>query len=90
MNHTNDEKVMPQADTPASEFSTTPPELMTENELITFLRIREVSKARDYHNVVTNLQRFHDLPSIHMCGKCLYPKEAILKWIRTKTGKGKQ
>jgi len=66
------------------------PELLTESELIAFLRIRDVSKAKDYSNAVANLKRFHDLPCIHICGKPLYPKEAILEWIRSNTGKGKQ
>ena len=32
-------------------------ELMTEDELIVYLRIPEVSKSKDYHNVVENLKR---------------------------------
>lgn len=65
----------------AIEFS----ELMTEAELIEFLRIPEVSKSRDHHNVVENLKRMHQLPRIHICGKPLYPREAIKNWIRRKT-----
>ena len=64
------------------------PELLTESELIDFLRIPAVSKAKDFHNVIDNLKRMHDLPCIHICGQPLYPKEAILEWIRNKTGKG--
>ena len=44
------------------------PELLTEAELIEFLRIPEISKAKNYHNVIYNLKRFHDLPRIHICG----------------------
>ena len=62
---------------------------MTESELIRYLRVPEVSKAKDYHNVVDNLKRFHDLPRIHICGQPLYPREAIQQWIRDKTSKGK-
>ena len=65
------------------------PELLTEVELIEYLRIPEVSKAKDYHNVIDNLKRFHDLPRIHICGQPLYPREAIQEWIRDKTNKGK-
>ena len=60
-------------------------DLLTENELISFLRIPEVSKAADYHNVVENLKRMHGLPRVHICGKPLYPVEAIRKWIEGKT-----
>jgi len=61
------------------------PELLTEEELIVFLRVPEVSKSEDYHNVIENLKRMHDLPRIHICGKPLYPVEAIREWIRKKT-----
>ena len=65
------------------------PELLTEEELILFLRIPEISNATDYSNVVENLKRMHDLPRIHICGKLLYPREAVKKWIRSKTTNGK-
>ena len=61
------------------------PALMTEEELILFLRIPEVSKAENYHYVIVNLKRMHDLPRIHLCGKALYPTREILKWISEKT-----
>lgn len=64
-------------------------DLMTEDELIQFLRIPEVSSSKDYHNVVENLKRMHDLPRIHICGKPLYPLEAVKEWIRDKTTFGK-
>ena len=63
-------------------------ELLTESELIEFLRIPEVSRARDYHNAIDNLKRMHDLPRIHICGQPLYPREAIVEWIRDRTTKG--
>lgn len=69
--------------------STVCPELLTEEELIVFLRIPEVSKSKDYHNVIENLKRMHDLPRVHICGKPLYPLEAIRQWIREKTTNGK-
>ena len=64
-------------------------ELMTEAELIQFLRVPEVSKSQDYHNVIENLKRMHDLPRVHICGKPLYPLEAIKGWIKEKTINGK-
>jgi len=64
-------------------------ELMTEVELISYLRIPEVSKSKDYHNVIENLKRMHDLPRIHVCGKPLYPREAIKEWVKEKTTNGK-
>ena len=63
--------------------------LMTERELVEFLRIPEVSKAKNYHNVVDNLKRFRNLSRIHICGQPLYPREAIMEWIRAKTSGGK-
>lgn len=57
------------------------PELMTEEELIQFLRIPEVSNSKDYHNVIENLKRFRQLPRIHISNRALYPKKAILEWI---------
>jgi len=61
------------------------PELLTEAELIDFLRVPQVSKAKSYHNVIANLRRFHELPYVHLCGQPLYPREAILEWIRRRT-----
>ena len=65
------------------------PELLTEEELIVFLRIPKISKSQDYHNVIENLKRMHDLPRVHMCGKLLYPREAVKEWIRNITTNGK-
>ena len=61
------------------------PELLTEDEVISFLRIPEISAAKDYSNVIDNLKRMHDLPRIHICGKVLYPRDAIREWIKRKT-----
>ncbi|MHC4705453.1 MAG: hypothetical protein ACYTFQ_33340 [Planctomycetota bacterium] len=57
-------------------------ELMTEDELIVYLRIPKVSKSKDYHNVVENLKRMHQLPRI-------YPREAIKDWVKGRTTNGK-
>jgi len=62
-------------------------ELMTEQELIYFLRIPEVSKTGKYENVVGNLKRMHDLPCIHLCKQPLYPIDAVRKWIAEKVEK---
>ena len=59
-------------------------ELMTEDELIVYLRIPEVSKSKDYHNVIENLKRMHHLPCIHICKKPLYPLAAVRQWILDK------
>ena len=61
------------------------PELLTEEEAIRFLRIPEASKSKNYHNVVTNLIRFHDLPRIHIGRSSLYPRIALLEWIDKQT-----
>lgn len=61
------------------------PDLMTEDELIVYLRIPEISKAKNHKNAVENLKRMHQLPRIHICGKPLYPREAIREWVRQKT-----
>jgi hypothetical protein len=65
------------------------PELMTEAELIQFLRIPEISNSKDYHNVIENLKRVRGLPRIHICRKALYPKKAVLEWVERQIGAGK-
>ena len=56
-------------------------QLLTEDELIRFLRIPEITKARDYSYVIENLRRAHDLPCIHLCRKPLYPLKNIMEWV---------
>jgi hypothetical protein len=63
------------------------PELLTEEELIRFLRVPEISRAADPHNVIENLKRMLDLPCIHVCKKPLYPVEAVRRWIEEKVRK---
>jgi hypothetical protein len=65
------------------------PDLMTEDEVIEFLRIPSVSTAKDYHNVILNLIRFRNLPRIKIGKKRLYPRKAILEWIESETIPGK-
>ncbi|MFC1636798.1 hypothetical protein ACFL5Z_18380 [Planctomycetota bacterium] len=64
-------------------------ELMTESEVIQFLRIPELSSSKDYHNVIENLKRVRGLPRIHICRKALYPKKAVLQWVEKQIGAGK-
>ena len=65
------------------------PNLMTEVELIRFLRIPEISKAKDHHNVIEHLKRYRGLPRIHICNNVLYPTQAIREWIKNETTNGK-
>ncbi len=65
------------------------PELMTEQELICFLRIPKVSGSQNYHNVVEHLKKVRGLPRIHICHKVLYPKKAVLEWVEKETDVGK-
>ena len=67
----------------------TVPELMTEGELVQFLRIPDISESKDHHNVIEHLKRYRNLPRIHICNKVLYPKSAILEWIEKETNRGK-
>ncbi len=62
-------------------------ELMTEPEVIRFLRIPEVSNSKDHHNVIEHLKRFRNLPRVRICNKALYPKRAILEWIEKETSR---
>ena len=61
-------------------------ELLTEAEVINFLRIPEVSNSKDYHNVIEHLKKFRGLPRVHICRRALYPKRAILEWLEKQTG----
>ncbi len=65
------------------------PQLMTQDELVRFLRIPEISAAKDQHNVIEHLKRYRDLPRIRLCNKTLYPLNAILDWIERQTINGK-
>jgi len=64
-------------------------ELMTESEVIRFLRIPEISNSKDYHNVIEHLKRVRGLPRIHICRKALYPKKAISGWVEKEIDAGK-
>lgn len=62
------------------------PDLLTEDELIRYLRISDVSNAKNFHNVIENLKRMHGLPCIHISRQPLYPRDAIRKWIEERGG----
>ena len=61
--------------------------LLTGDELIKFLRIPQISKAKNYRNVIAHLKRYRNLPCIHLCRQPLYPVQAILRWIEETTQK---
>lgn len=61
------------------------PDLMTQDEVILYLRIPEISEAKDYNNAIDNLKRMRDLPRIPLCNTILFPREAVLEWIRNQT-----
>lgn len=63
------------------------PQLLTEDELIRYLRIPEISSSKNYGNVIENLKRMHGLPCIYICRRSLYPLEAINEWIRNRMQK---
>ena len=63
------------------------PELMTEMELMHFLRIPDVSRGANLHHVVENLKRFHQLPCIHISKRPLYPLVAVRRWVEEKLAK---
>jgi len=57
------------------------PTVMTEEELVTFLRIPEISRARNHRNVIENLRRRYGLPRIHLCGKTVYLMHSVRAWL---------
>ena len=60
-------------------------ELMTESEVIQFLRIPEISISKNYHNVIEHLKKLRGLSRIHICRNALYPRKAILEWMEKET-----
>ncbi len=66
------------------------PALLTEKELVKFLRIPEVTKSKNFSNVIDQLKRFHDLPCLHICRQPLYLKDTIIEWLREKIRKEKR
>jgi len=67
---------------PGSDSQFVPcPTVMTEEELIRFLRIPEISNAKNHRHVIENLKRKHGLPRIHLCGKAVYLTDAVKAWL---------
>lgn len=66
---------------PDSEFLPCPT-VMTEEELIRFLRIPEISTATNYQNVIENLKRKQGLPRIHLCGRTVYLADSVKQWLQ--------
>lgn len=64
------------------------PHLMTEEELVIFLRIPVVSKAANYRHVIEHLKRMRNLPCIYLCRQPLYPRQKILEWIQEQCHNG--
>ena len=58
------------------------PAVMTEEELIQFLRIPEISSAGNHRHVIENLKRKHGLPRIHLCGKTVYLMDSMKQWLQ--------
>jgi len=58
------------------------PTVMTEDELIRFLRIPEISGAANHRHVIENLKRKHGLPRIHLCGKTVYLTDSVKQWLQ--------
>ena len=83
------ETVQEAAGTHGTQPHVVPPELMTESELIDFLRIPEVSTAENHHHVIENLKRMRGLPTIHICNRTLYPLKAVRGWVEEQTQDGK-
>ena len=57
------------------------PSVMTEDELIRFLRIPDVSKSRNRRDVIENLKRKHGLARIHLCEKTVYLTDTVKAWL---------
>ncbi len=56
------------------------PTLITEEEVISFLRIPDISSAKNHRHIIENLRCKHDLPRIHLCGKAVYLTDAAKAW----------
>ena len=61
------------------------PDLMTEEELVDYLRISKISSSKNYGNVVRNLKSVRGPPRINLCRTMLYPLKAVRKWIDKET-----
>ena len=64
--------------------------VMTEEELIRFPRIPEISTAANYRNVIANRKRVHGLPRIHLCGKAAHLTDSVMDWLQKHVTYGQQ
>jgi hypothetical protein len=63
------------------------PTVMTEEELIRFLRIPEISGAGRHRHVIENFKRKHGLPRIHLCGRNVYLTDAVIQWLHSRVSR---
>ncbi len=49
------------------------PDLMTEEELVDYLRIAKISTSKNHRNVIGNLKSARGLPKIYLCLTMRYP-----------------
>jgi len=59
------------------------PSVMTEEELIRFLRIPEISNAKSHRNVIENLKRTRGLPRVYLCGKAVYLTDTVTARLKS-------
>jgi hypothetical protein len=57
------------------------PTIVTEEELIQFLGIPEVSRATEYRHVIEDLKHGRGLPQIHLCGKAMCWADSVTAWL---------
>ena len=60
------------------------PDIMTEPELIEYLRISEVKRSNNPNNpkrYVQRLKSLRGLPRISICNSTLYPLKAVREWV---------
>jgi len=87
--NTTQHNLEPPANPPSPDGEFQPcPTIMTEEELIRFLRIPEISSSLNYRNVVENLKRKHGLPRIHLCGKAVYLTDSVKQWLQIHVTRG--
>jgi hypothetical protein len=81
--NTTQHNLEPPATLPSPDGEFQPcPTIMTEDELIRFLRIPEISSASDHRNVIENLKRKHGLPRIYLCGRAVYLTDSVRQWLQ--------
>jgi len=79
---TSPDRVSPLTAVPGPDGTFLPcPTVMTEEDLISFLRIPQISRATNHRHVIENLKRAHGLPRIHLCGKTVYLTDSVKKWL---------